>query len=167
MGTPGPALARHLPREGGREGRKLPFVTTSMLPDASTPLGEKVRRRLRDEPVVWLTTVGRDGTPQPNPVWFLWEDETILVYNRAGARRLAHVRERSADSVNFDGGGGGAVVVITGRAELAEGEPAPHQHPGYRAKYEGAMSHVSGSPEAFSRAYPVPLRIRPVRFRGF
>jgi PPOX class probable F420-dependent enzyme len=158
---------RIMRREGGRDARKLPFVTTSALPDASTPLGEKVRRRLRDEPVAWLTTVARDGTPQPNPVWFLWEDDSILVYNRSGARRLAHVRERPAVSLNFDSGGGGDIVVITGRAELAEGEPAPHQHPGYLAKYERAMSRVSGSPEAFGRAYPVPLRIRPVRFRGF
>jgi hypothetical protein len=27
--------------------------------------GERVRRRLTDETTIWLTTVGRDGTPQP------------------------------------------------------------------------------------------------------
>ena len=36
--------------------------------DPSTPFGERVRRRLRDVVVVWLNTVGADGTPQPNPV---------------------------------------------------------------------------------------------------
>lgn len=142
-------------------------MTTSVLPDSSTPYGEKVRRRLRDDLVVWLTTVGRDGTPQPNPVWFVWDGETILVYNRADARRLAHVRERPAVSLNFDSAGGGDIVVVAGRAELTEGEPAPHEHPEYLAKYGQAMQRVSGSLEAFSRAYPVPLRIRPFRVRGF
>jgi PPOX class probable F420-dependent enzyme len=142
-------------------------VTTPALPDPSTPFGEKVRRRLRDDLVAWLTTVGRDGTPQPNPVWFLWDGDTILVYNLASARRLAHVRARPAVSFNFDSVGGGDIVVIAGRAELAEGEPAPHEHPRYLAKYREGMTHVSGSPEAFSRRYSVPLRIRPLGVRGF
>jgi hypothetical protein len=33
-----------------------------VLPDPGTPFGEAVHRRLRDEPVVWLTTVGANGT---------------------------------------------------------------------------------------------------------
>lgn len=142
-------------------------MTTSVLPDPSTHFGEKVRRRLRNDLVAWLTTVGRDGTPQPNPVWFLLDGDTILVYNRPSARRLAHVRERPAVSLHFDSAGGGDIVVVTGRAEVAEGEPVPHEHPEYLAKYGEAMRRVSGSPEAFSRAYPVPLRIRPLRVRGF
>ncbi len=28
---------------------------------------ERVRRQLTGEMTIWLTTVGRDGTPQPNP----------------------------------------------------------------------------------------------------
>lgn len=36
----------------------------------SGALGERVRRRLRDEHII--STVGADGTRQPNPVWFLW-----------------------------------------------------------------------------------------------
>ena len=29
--------------------------------------GERLRRRLTGEMTIWLTTVGRDDTPQPNP----------------------------------------------------------------------------------------------------
>ena len=35
--------------------------------------GERVRRRLTGEMTIWLTTVGRDGTPQPNLVGLLWD----------------------------------------------------------------------------------------------
>jgi hypothetical protein len=35
--------------------------------------GERVRRRLTGEMTIWLTTVGRDGTPQPNPVGVGWD----------------------------------------------------------------------------------------------
>jgi hypothetical protein len=35
--------------------------------------GERVRRRLTGEMTIWLTTVGRDGTPQLNPAGFGWD----------------------------------------------------------------------------------------------
>ena len=142
-------------------------MTTSALPDAATPFGQRVRQRLRDDVVAWLTTVGRDGTPQPNPVWFIWDGDTLLVYNRPDAKRLQHVRARSSVSLNFDSTSGGNVVVITGRAERLEGEPLPHENAEYVAKYGQRMVGVSGSQEAFSRQYPVALRISPVAVRGF
>ncbi|HEY7201845.1 MAG TPA: TIGR03667 family PPOX class F420-dependent oxidoreductase [Candidatus Dormibacteraeota bacterium] len=143
-------------------------MASNVLPDPSTPFGERVRRRLRDDRVVWLTTVGDDGTPQPNPVWFLWDGDSLLVYNRADAQRLRHVRTRPRVALNFDSDGqGGNIAVIVGDAELADGEPAPHEIPEYLAKYGEAMGHVAGSPEGFSTAYPVPLRIRPRKIRGF
>jgi len=148
---------------------KLTLVPKSVFPDPTKPYGERVQRRLREDIVVWLTTVGADGSPQPNPVWFLWDGESILTYNRADAWRLVHVRTRPRVALNFDGDGrGGDIVVITGRAELTRGEvPPPHEVPAYLAKYRARMSRVSGSPEAFSRRYPVPLRVWPLRVRGF
>lgn len=138
----------------------------SVLPGGA--FGERVARRLREDYAIWLVTVGADGTPQPNPVWFLWDGaDSVLVYNRADANRLAHVADRPHVSLLFDGDRrGGDVVVLAGTAERAEDEPAPHENPHYLAKYEAGMTRVSGSPEAFSGAYPVPLRIAIRRVRG-
>jgi PPOX class probable F420-dependent enzyme len=146
---------------------KLALVADRVLPDPTTPFGKRVQRRLRDEIVVWLTTTGADGTPQPNPVWFLWDGPSFLIYNRADAHRLTHVRTRPFVALNFDGNGrGGDIVVITGRAELPEGEPPSHDVPAYLAKYRESMTRVSGSPEAFSKRYPVAMRVWPVKVRG-
>ena len=41
--------------------------------DTATPFGERAQRRLRDDKLAWLTTTSADGTPQPVPVWFLWD----------------------------------------------------------------------------------------------
>ena len=38
--------------------------------DTTTESGARAERRLRDEEIVWLTTVRRDGQPQSVPVWF-------------------------------------------------------------------------------------------------
>ena len=140
----------------------LKHVASNLLPDPSTPFGQRTRERLRNDVVVWLTTVGDDGTPQPNPVWFLWDDEGFVIYNVSTAQRLRHVRARPRVSLNFDGNGrGGDILVITGVAELADDEPPCDQVPAYIAKYGERMTAISGSPEKFGRAYPVALRVRP------
>ena len=141
---------------------------TDALPDAATEFGKRVRRRLREEVVVWLTSVGADGTPQPNPLWFVWDDDGFLLYNRPDAHRLQHVRRRPRVSLHFDGNGhGGDIVVFTGLAEIVEGEPPPHARPDYVAKYSERMTRVSGSHDQFSRQYPVALRVRELKVRGF
>ena len=69
-------------------------MAESALPDARTDFGERVWRRLREEQVIWFTSVGKGGTPQPNLVGFLFQDDnSILIYNMAKAIRLRHVVE--------------------------------------------------------------------------
>lgn len=143
-------------------------MAADILPDPATGFGERVRQRLSDEQLIWFTTVGADGTPQPNPVWFLWEGTSGLVYNRSDAHRLAHIRSRPQVALHFDGNGsGGDIVVLTGRAQILESHPPAHEVPGYLDKYREGMTRVSGSPEAFSKAYPVPVRVEVYRVRGF
>jgi PPOX class probable F420-dependent enzyme len=140
-----------------------------VLPDPSTRFGKRVERRLREERVLWMTTVGADGTPQPNPVWFIRPDQGhILVYSDHEAHRLAHLRQRPRVSLNFDGDGdGGDIVVISGRAEVVADQPPPHENPEYLAKYRQGMIGVSGSPEAFGAKYSVAVRVDIDRVRGF
>lgn len=133
----------------------------------SGQFGERAARRLREETVIWLTTVGADGTPQPNPVWFLWEEpDTLLVYNRSDAHRLKHVAARPRVTMHFNHHGGGDVVVLTGTARIVDRPPA-HEHPAYLAKYEAMAARVGGSPAEFAAQYPVPLEITIERVRGF
>jgi len=138
----------------------------SVLPEGG--FGERVARRLRESKVVWLTTVGRDGTPQPNPVWFLWDGaDSVLVYNRPDAQRLRHLAERPHLSLNLDGNGaGGDIVVLTGAARRDDAMPPPDANEAYLAKYRDDMVRVSGSLEGFAQEYPVPLVIEVRRIRG-
>jgi len=143
-------------------------MTDTAFPDPATAFGRRVRERLRSEQVAWLTTVGADGTPQPNPVWFLWDDTGILVYNRPDAHRLTHLSARPRVSLHLEGDGrGGDIVVLAGLARIPDPHPLPHELPAYLDKYREAMIRVSGSPEVFSEGYPVPIRIEVTRVRGF
>lgn len=142
-------------------------MASDVLPDPGSEFGLRVRAHLRDDVAIWFTTVGADATPQPNPVWFIWADPaTALIYNMTTAARLAHIARNPRVALNFDGDEGGDIVVLTGRAELAPQSPAPHEHPGYLAKYGDRMTQVSGSPEKFSADYPVALVVHVERVRG-
>jgi PPOX class probable F420-dependent enzyme len=149
----------------GRRG----VVTTNVLPDESTDFGRRVRERLRDGLVIWLTTVGADGTPQPNPVGFLWDGaDSVLIYNRTEAHRLTHVRKRPRVSLNLDGDGqGGDIVVLTGDAEIVGDHPLATDNPEWLAKYTEAAKQVFDDVDRFAREYPVAMRVRITKVRGY
>ena len=139
------------------------------LPDPSTPFGERVARRLRNEPVIWLTTVDAKGIPQPTPVWFLWDEATVtfLVYSQAGAKRLAHLQQNSRVALNFDGDGkGGNIIVITAEAQISSNDPPADQLPTYVEKYREFIAQLFATPEKFASIYSVALRIHPMLIRG-
>ena len=145
-----------------------PADTGTVLPDPATDFGARVARRLTDEHVAWLVVVDGAGTPQPAPVWFLWDGESALIYSLDTAKRLDHLRARPRVALHFDGNGqGGDIVVLTGEITDAPDAPAPADNPAYVAKYgERISSGGWGTPEKFGEQYSVPLRFTPRRVRG-
>ncbi len=139
-----------------------------MLFDPSTPYGARVERRLSQEQVVWLTTVSRDGTPQPNPVWFLWDGDTILIYSMPEAAKVHNIRRSPRVALHFDSGEDGEdVVVIAGTAVLDATAPPAHSNPAYLAKYRVGITNIEMTPESMSAAYNAAIRVKPDKVRGF
>ncbi|MCO5967516.1 TIGR03667 family PPOX class F420-dependent oxidoreductase [Actinoallomurus soli] len=137
------------------------------IPDQTTPYGERVRRRLTHEAMIWLTTVGRDGAPQPNPVGFLWEGgDSLLIYSQKDAKRLANIRRQPLVSLNFDGNGGEDIVVLTGTAEILDNHPAVPDNPAWLEKYGEAIDARFGGAAKFAERFSVPVRIHLTRVRG-
>jgi PPOX class probable F420-dependent enzyme len=96
----------------------------AVLPDPATPVGARVAQRLRDEAALWLTAVAADGTPQANPVWFLWVGHTVLVYNQPTAKHLVHIRRHPKVALHCNSNGqDGDIIVMTGEARLSPEEP--------------------------------------------
>jgi PPOX class probable F420-dependent enzyme len=136
--------------------------------DTTTPFGERSARRLRDERLAWLTTTSADGTPQPVPVWFLWDGaESFLMYSKPGTAKLRNIAERPRVALHLDGNGeGGDIVVVLGAAAVSDDRPA-HAVPAYVEKYGAFIARNSWTPESFAADYSVPLRIRATKLRGF
>lgn len=141
---------------------------SSVLPDPSTDFGRRVAERLRDEIVIWFTSVGADGAPHPNPVWYIWDGESFLIYTLHNAARLKHIQRNPHVALNFDTrDDGDDVIIFTGEARIAPEEPPADKHPAYMAKYAEAMVNVSKSTERFAGIYSVPVRVTPTKVRGF
>jgi PPOX class probable F420-dependent enzyme len=134
-------------------------MTTAVIPD-------RFQQRLAGEQVIWLTTVSQDDTPQPNPVWFLWEGESVLTFSRPDAKRLTHFKRNPRVSLHLNSTRtGGDVTVLTGTAEVLAGDPTAY--PDYVAKYRSDIERISGSVEAFAKEYSVPTRVLVDGARGF
>jgi PPOX class probable F420-dependent enzyme len=135
--------------------------------DEGTEFGARVARHLREEIVVWMTTVTPAGEPLPMPVWFVWDGGELV---RMHSRRSARVRNIEASphvSLNFSGDGrGGDIVVLSGRATADPDMPRADQDPEYLAKYSEHIARIGMTPETFAQTYEVPVRIELTRVRG-
>jgi PPOX class probable F420-dependent enzyme len=129
---------------------------------------EKARARLEREPVIWMTTVRSDGQPQTSVVWFLLEDDEILVYSKDGTIRNKSVVANPRVSLNLDGDGeGSSIVTMEGTARLDSATPAPQDNPAYLEKYLSRIEQNGWTPEVFGRDYPVPIRIKVDKVRSW
>ena len=138
--------------------------------DPTTEFGARVAKRLKEEQVIWFTTISSDGTPQPNPVWFCWDGETFLIYSQPTSRKLANITRNSKASVNLQAGElGDDVVVFTGDAFIddAAAQSASKPNSKFLEKYCDAATKWGRTIEGLAASYSVAIRMKPKKVRGF
>lgn len=137
--------------------------------DLSSSFGKVVQKHLKSEYAIWLTTVDSRGTPQPRPVWFIWEEDAFLIFSQAKAHKLVHIRKNPRVALNFntDDTGDKHVIVFTGEAWIDTNSPPAHRIPAYLEKYKDGIAGLAMTPEQFSQEYSVSIRIRPAEVRGW
>jgi PPOX class probable F420-dependent enzyme len=135
--------------------------------DQGTKFGARVARHLREEIVVWMTTVTPVGWPLPRPVWFIWDGaEAVAMYSEPGAR-VRNIDANPRVTLNFGGDGrGGDIVVLSGRATVDADTPPADRSSDYLAKYDEHIAGIGMSPATFAQRYSVPVRIRLERLNG-
>lgn len=134
--------------------------------DFSSDFGKRARQRLEQEPIGWFVTVGGDGTPQPSPIWFLWDGDTILLYSQPNAPKVRNVQRHPQTALHLEGDGeGGNIVILTGTAAVEEAAPV-HQNAPYLEKYRDWIARIGMTPESMAAAYSTAIRFRPAALRG-
>ena len=137
--------------------------------DFTTDFGQRARQHLEEEYFIWFTTVGTDLTPQPRPVWFVWDEDTFLIFSQPGARKVAHLRlhPRVALHFNTDAKADENVIVFLGSAEIDPAAPPAHEVLAYFEKYKSSIAALNMTPGEFSRDYSLAIRVRPTKLRGW
>ena len=137
-----------------------------MTHDPSTKAGARALLRLETELIGWLTTTSRDGQPQSSPIWFLWIGDEILVYSGKRAPRNGNVAARPRVAFNLNSNPtGGDVVTMEGEARVDLTYTAPDANPTYLVKYRGLLDETGWTPAYFAAEYPLPILVRPTRWR--
>jgi PPOX class probable F420-dependent enzyme len=137
--------------------------------DLNSKFGRAVKQHLKDEYVIWLTTVDSSLTPQPRPVWFIWEDDSVLIFSQAKAHKVAHIRKNPNVALHFntDETGDKHVIIFTGEAVIDDNCLPAHKVRAYFKKYKRGIADLNMTPEGFSTEYSVAIRIKPTNLRGW
>jgi PPOX class probable F420-dependent enzyme len=135
------------------------------MEDQTKPNNAHVEQRLREEPIIWFTTVRVDGRPHTVPVWFLWDGETFLIFSQPGNLKIRNLQRNPHITLALDGTKQGRdVVTVEGEAELLS-EPSRNMTvPAYFSKYAAFIKNMGVDPERMAEDYSQPIRIKPTKF---
>lgn len=132
------------------------------------PIGPMILARLRDEEIIWLTTVDANWMPQPRPVWFHWDGENVLILSQKQAAKVRHIERSSKVSLNFNTTpDGGDVGVILGEARVSIAPVDSERLKEYVQKYRIGIENLGMSIEQMLGEYPIWILVYPLRVRGF
>jgi PPOX class probable F420-dependent enzyme len=134
--------------------------------DTTTEAGSRADGRLREETMIWITTVRSGGQPQSVPVWFLWNGETFLIYSQPGRQKLKNIGRNARIGPHLNANDrGGDVVRAEGTAEVVQDVPPANEVGEYLEKNSESIARIGFDPDGFVRAYSVALRAKPDRWR--
>jgi len=131
------------------------------------PIGKRTLERLVNERIIWLTTVTTSGRPQPRPVWFVWDGESVLIYTEHSSWKVAHIETNPQVSLHFNSDEyGGDIQVLLGEARLDRAAPVVRDNPAYISKYVEGICGIDMDVESYSLRFDTPLRVHVSRVRG-
>jgi PPOX class probable F420-dependent enzyme len=134
--------------------------------DTAGEAGARAEARLREEMIIWLTTVRSDGQPQSVPVWFLWEEQTFLIYSQPDRQKLKNIGNNPRVGLHLNSNArGGDVVRAEGTAEVVQDVPPADEVGAYVEKYRESIARIGFDPDGLARTYSVALRVTPDRWQ--
>jgi PPOX class probable F420-dependent enzyme len=135
--------------------------------DFKSPFGKRAASRLAKEEIIWLTTTDSRGSPQPRPVWFLWNEESILIFSEPEAHKVRHIRNHPWVSLNLDSSDSGEdIVVILGEATILNSKVPEFEMDQYLKKYRRGLKQINMTEDEFNNSYDLVIRIKPQKLRG-
>jgi PPOX class probable F420-dependent enzyme len=135
----------------------------------SSEYAARAATHLREDAVIWMTTVSSSGLVAPNPLWYLWDGgDKVRFFTMPETARLKNIKANPRVTLNLAGDATGTqVAVFSGTAEIQRHSPLANEYPEFISKYEGWFPHVNQTPEKYAHQYSVPIEVTLDRVRGF
>jgi PPOX class probable F420-dependent enzyme len=139
-------------------------------PRPAAPDDPRVERRLRSEPVVWLSTTDERGFPHIVPIWYVWDGEAFLIFSKPHARKVRAVRRNSRvalalgeprDDFDVQLVEGHATVLARRAAEVLDDPSIGREH---ARKYAAELFALGIDRAEYATTYSAVVRIVPTRF---
>jgi PPOX class probable F420-dependent enzyme len=144
----------------GKEGNHMLDVTTEW--------GQHAEQRLRTNIIGWLTTVGSDGRPYTVPVWFLWDENAVLIFSQPQKQKIRNLRKNARVTLALDDTKQGEdVVIIEGTAEVLDDPDISATLPVYVEKYGAMLQDMGSTPESMAAEFSVAIRVTPTKFKSW
>ncbi|MGH2426849.1 MAG: TIGR03667 family PPOX class F420-dependent oxidoreductase [bacterium] len=136
--------------------------------DFTSRFGRRLNRRLRQEKIIWLTTVDSHNRPQPRPVWFHWDGQSVLIFSRRNTAKLRHIPQNTGVALNFNTDEeGDNVGVLIGEARLLLEPPSSARLNAYLRKYKEGIKDLDMTVPQFTASFAVPILVAPRAMRGY
>jgi PPOX class probable F420-dependent enzyme len=129
----------------------------------------RVYDQLQHDPIVWLTTVGPTGQPQPSPVWFMWDGaDKIIMYTKPDRPKVRNIKANPKVAVHFDSlARGEMIAILTGPIEISDQYPPVNKLPGYAEKYHSLFVQLETDADKMAAEYTTTLVFTIEKLRGY
>jgi PPOX class probable F420-dependent enzyme len=132
--------------------------------DTTQSYDAHIDKRLRTEPIIWLTTSA--GRPRMVPMWFLWDGRMILLFSLPKTRKLRDIIANSAVVLALEAADQGYdVVIIEGRATLIDDPNITGLMPAFVEKY--ASIPRRWPPQEWARKFSQAIRVAPTKLTAW
>ena len=135
--------------------------------DFSTELGKRAWQRIVNEEIIWFTSISASLIPQPRPVWFIWDQETFLLYSQPTSMKVRQIVHNRNVALHFNADQqGGDIQVFLGEAWIDQLAPAPANMAAYVEKYQASISAIQMTTGRYSELFSTAIRVKPTKLRG-
>jgi PPOX class probable F420-dependent enzyme len=136
---------------------------TTML-DLTTVRDRNIDRRLREDPIVWLSTVTPDGKPHTLPIWFWWDGETLLMFSQPKTGKVRNLRANPVVTIALETRDEGEeVAFFDGLAELPPQPAGELMSEEYKQKYAHLFPRIDSNPDKMAAEFSQSIRVRLTR----
>src|SRR5258707_8412307 len=114
--------------------------------DSTDPKIADIEDRVRNDPIIWLSSVRADGRPHSVAVSFLWDGKSILIFSQPHAQKIRNVRHNPNVMLALDDTkSGDDVVMFEGKAELLNEPTVNMTMAAYATKYDSMLRGMGGT----------------------